>query len=285
MRQRHASVLRELATWSLAVGRPANLDLAALLLDLLLAQHGPFPWTIDRPDVEDVVHGLRADGAVAANFAIPEDRYERLFDLVMFLGETGRLDVGPVPLEVLLEPPRCAGGLGLTGSVLEPGSPDQEVRCQCLVRHDPTLPPGVQQHFLGSGHEGRRLAARGVVLRRSDDHLVSCLEPLREYLRRLRADESPWDLFGEELRYAGEVFPTKDSPALSAYRLVDDRRGGWAPLLLDRSGQPWAAKPHRGRKAGYRWVDLTLSEAISRAGIDRHILRARPLPPAYPWRV
>jgi hypothetical protein len=281
MRARHATLLRELASWALERGRPANLDFAALLVELLTMEHGPFPWRLDRPNIEDAVHGLRDEGDLVANLALPDDRIRQLFDLVCFLSETERIDRAHVPLEVLLEPIRCGARLGPTGELRTPG--EDEVRCQCLLPHDPTLPIGAQQHYVGSGHEGRRLVAVGTVLPPSEDYPVSRLEPLHEFLRQLRAEGSPWGLFAEELRYVGEVFATKDAPALSAYRLVDDRRGGRAPLLLDRTGQPWAIKAHRGRKLGYRWVKLTRSGAIYRAGIDDHILRARPKPPTIGW--
>lgn len=113
----------------------------------------------------------------------------------------------------------------------------------------------------------------GVVLRPSEDPPVSRLLPLYEFLRGLRADASPWDLGAEDLRYLGEVAPTKESPALSVYRLTDDQHGRWPPLVLDRAGTPWAVKPHRGRKVGYRWEVLRPSPALWRTGIVDHLLR------------
>lgn len=203
-----------------------------------------------------------------------------LVDLLRFLSQAGRIG-GGAPLEVLLEPLRCAAHLDRSGTPIPWGSSELEIPCQCMLPFNPALPHGVHQHFLGVGREGRRLAAEGLVLRPSDDPPVSRLHPLHEYVAKLRADDHPWDVWTDELRYAGEVFPTKESPALSVYRLVSDPRGRWSPLLLDRSGDPWGNKPDGRRKVGYRWVRLSMSSALYRTRITDHIVQRRN--PAPSW--
>jgi hypothetical protein len=194
-----------------------------------------------------------------------------LIDLFRFLADTDRLDPGAVPFDVLLEPIRCAGRLDPAGEPLLPGATELEIACQCLLSHDPSLAPGVHQHFVGYGRDGRRLAAVGHVLRPLDDPPVSRLQPLHEYVAHLRADDCPWEVWTDELRYAGEIFPTKSAPTLSVYRLVKDRRGR-SPLLLDRTGDPWEARADGRRKVGYRWVRMMSTTALYRTGITDHIL-------------
>jgi hypothetical protein len=117
------------------------------------------------------------------------------------------------------------------------------------------------------------------MLRRAEDYPVSKLQPLYDYFRMLRGDDSPWDIWVEDLRYVGEVFATKDSPTLSAYQLADVPHGRRPALLVDRTGRPWGVKQHRGRKVGYRWMQISIYSGIHRAGIADYVLQARPRPP------
>lgn len=258
LRATHAARRDELAALRLPTGAAVDLDLAVVLVDLLFRRpgtdavppHPSAPVVLRRPDVSWARRDL-PDWCDRHGVAAPTETAEHLWAIVEWAAASGRLPVGSDPLAALLEPLQCCGGLDGTGHPLPAGTP-ATVHCQCLVPHDPTVPPGLiaqAVHWL----DGRRLAmhVHPPALDGSDPPEVYA--PLRRLAERLVEDESQLFVTLAEWRFVGRADRRSSDPALWFYRHGSGERPGAPALALDAAGYVHEPKVDRRRRTGYRW--------------------------------
>lgn len=264
LRARHRELLAELASWSLAAGRPVSLDVAALALDVL-ARHRVEGGELHRMQRPDVARALQYDVRNRASMLttlLPEGVPGAVWSVVTFLHDTGRLCPDSDPVDALREPLRCYGGLGPDGN-RRPEGEDIDFPCQCYVPHDPTLPPGMAQLALERGQVVRAWAPG-----RGDDLPQSCFRPLARFARRVRRTATPCPVFVDEFLYRGRTDAAGATPALWIYAL-EDWHHLYADLVVDEHGDAYAPKEDGRRKAGFRWVRISDRDALHRCGAWR----------------
>lgn len=129
--------IAEFCRWSLAIGRPVDPDVIALILA------GRDEWSLD--DNADtwtrlgVYHCLYADVSNwcgTRRVLLPEGIPEALWTYLHYLAEHRILDPASDPLRELLRPLRCYGGLDRDGRP-EPEGSRRRVRCVCKVPYEP----------------------------------------------------------------------------------------------------------------------------------------------------
>lgn len=266
-RAKHRAALAELARWALAQGRAVDLDVAALALDELEEHRTEDGIRLDRRTVNWIMYGALRNRTSIARASLPDTWMEDLWSVLRFVGDTGRLSADSDPEPALLEPLQCYGGLGVDGRE-RPDGVDVEFFCQCHVPHDPACPPGMVQ--LTVGHEWDEpgdFIAFGHGVPRSVDVPMSAFEPLAKLARRCRAEPHSFPFFLDQFQHLGTIPSERDVPALWLYLFLPTRRKGWPPLVLDEHGGAWRAKRHRGRRRGFRWVQVDDYSAAHVCGV------------------
>lgn len=269
LRSAHRDDLRRVVTWALAQGRSGRRDQLAVALELVgqcRTDDGP---RLRRPDVAELLGSRFATWCSLAGALIPDDWAEDLWTVVAWLRDTGRLAPGSDPWSALAEPFQCGAGLDGDGRRRTDGG-DVDFPCQCALAHDPRCPPDLVQILVGIDWrgDGRPFVAYGTAPVRSVVPPLSVLDPLFAYARLLRADEDPTAVALEDLAWCGRSVADRWAPALTFYRHRDDGSRLGAPLALDDSGSPWATKPDRRRRSGFRWVPIDHPPAaLWRAGL------------------
>lgn len=271
LRARHQPRLRMLAEAALASGQPIDLDAAALALDLLERHRSDGQYRLTRPDALDVFDIDARNWCSLERAALPDDWAQQVWRVIVHLAASEQLHPDSDPLDALLEPMRCIGGLDANGQPCAPGAIDDLV-CQCYLPHDPTCPPGQVQLTVGSDDRGW-FSAHVLAPPSPDDVPMRMFEPLRRYAQRLRNDGSVWQLYLDEFRFRGKVLPDRLTPELFLFEFTP--AGGRRDVLaLDDQGHLWVPRRDGRRKRGYRWV-----EASDRAGPYRSgIVEAQSLP-------
>ena len=266
-RARHREALRRVGEWSLAHGRACDLDVAALCLDALERYRSSTGIRLDRPTVNGVLWADVRNAASALGTLLPEDWHVHLWTVVNWAHDDGRLCPESDPLPVLLEPLRCYGGLGEDGYPMPEGT-DVDFPCQCHVPHDPSCPPGLAQHIVGHDLDSwQDFVVRAHIRPRSEDPVLSSYRPLFAIARRLREEDSPFQVHADEFIYVGRIDAERTTPELWLYSHSPTRRRGFDDLVLDGDGQAWAPKPDGRRKAGFRWVRIGDHAAMYRCGV------------------
>lgn len=147
-RQQHRPLLAELGAWALSRGRPADLDLVALILaahETGFDKAPPGSWT--RTGVHRCIGIDVPNWCTRASVLWPEGVPAALWQLLDFLVATDRLDRESDPIGELRKPLMCYGGLDRsgrerecdteTGDAAEPGAwaDDPPIGCECYVRY------------------------------------------------------------------------------------------------------------------------------------------------------
>lgn len=271
LRARHQRRLRTLAEAALASGQSIDLDAAALALDLLERHRADHQYRLTRPDALHVLDNDARNWCSLERAALPDDWAQQVWRVIVHLAAAELLHPDSDPLDALLEPMRCIGGLDANGQLCAPGVIDELV-CQCYLPHDPTCPPGHVQLTVGSDDRGW-FSAHVLAATSPDDVPVRVFEPLRRYAQRMRDNRSVWHIYLDQFRFRGEVLPDGLTPQLFLFEFIP--AGGRRNVLaLDDQGRLWVPKRDGRRKRGYRWV-----EASDRAGPHRcGIVEAQSLP-------
>src|ERR671911_378356 len=115
-RRRHREMLAELRVWALERGRPADLDLVALIL--AAKERGPDDgplglWT--RTGVNRCLSVDTFNWCSLGQVLYPDGVPGALWLFLDFLAETGRLERASDPLDELRKPLICYGGLDRSG--------------------------------------------------------------------------------------------------------------------------------------------------------------------------
>src|ERR671911_814497 len=138
-RRRHREMLAELRVWALERGRPADLDLVALIL--AAKERGPDDgplglWT--RTGVNRCLSVDTFNWCSLGQVLYPDGVPGALWLFLDFLAETGRLERASDPLDELRKPLICYGGLDRSGRERTDDEHDDHrssVRCECYVRY------------------------------------------------------------------------------------------------------------------------------------------------------
>lgn len=275
-------LLDELAALRLPGGAPVDVGLAVVLLGLLDARDlVPGPPAADdalllrRPQVHHaLVRGL-PDWCAAHPVDVPPHAAEHLWALLGWLAGTGRLHAGSDPLESLLEPLQCHGGLD-AGGLPRAADALRRFHCQCRAPFDPTLPPG-------------RIAAdvNWVIGARVIEHLVppaldgdddpAAYAPLWRLAERVAAQEpSRLIVSPPAWRYLGRTEPSGHDPVLWFYRHVEAVDPRDVALAVDADGTVHEPRLDRRRRRGFRWVRAHEAAVIRCAPLDLVLVRDWP---------
>jgi hypothetical protein len=138
-RRRHREMLAELRVWALERGRPADLDVVALIL--AAKERGPDDgplglWT--RTGVNRCLGVDTLNWCSLGQVLYPDGVPGALWLFLDFLAETGRLERASDPLDELRKPLICYGGLDRSGRERSDDEHDDDrssVRCECYVRY------------------------------------------------------------------------------------------------------------------------------------------------------
>jgi hypothetical protein len=245
-RAQHRDLVVGLAEWCLGQGRPCDRDAAALSFEGLTEHEGPGGYELDRPDVTRLLSSRLHNLVTIQRGLLPEDLPETFWSVLSWVHETGRMSETSAPLEVLLEPLRCYGGLDGKGRPMADGD-DIDFGCQCWIPHDPCQPPGLGSHIVGIRPDSYEpLITPAVLHPRRDDPSPADLSALRAFLLRLGGEASEDDFV-----YAGRVPASGQTPELWLYHF-DDRH--CRLYTLDGSGRRWFARPDGRRRLGFRWT-------------------------------
>lgn len=145
LRAQHHSTTKALAAWALAHGRPCDLDVAALTLHALRRYRGVGDRLhLTRPDIDGLLLIDLNNEAAALSCWLPDEFLDGVWAVLTFLHATGQLTADSDPLQALLEPLQCFGGLGSDGRPLAPGA-GADSPCQCYLPVDADAraePPG-----------------------------------------------------------------------------------------------------------------------------------------------
>lgn len=267
LRARHHASLRRIAEWALAEGRPCDLDVAALCIDLLERHRAPGGVRLDRRKVNTALGADAPNTASLLTTLLPEGWVEHFWSVITWLDADGQLHPDSDPLTALLEPLRCAGGLDANGLPMPPGT-DVDLPCQCYLPHDPSCPPGLAQHVIGHDWDTHREFVVYAHLRlRGDDPPLSTFSPLFTFARRLRREDRVFQAHADEFTYIGRIDAGRNIPELSLYQHVPTSDRGFGDLVLGADGQAWTPKPDGRRKAGFRWIPAADSAALARCGV------------------
>jgi hypothetical protein len=196
---------------------------------------------------------------------IPEQWPVVLWTVLSWLDSDGLLGDGCAPLSALYEPLRCYGGLDATGRP-RPEGEKSDIACQCYIPYDPDLPPGIGQHVVGHDPAANEaFLARARLQPRSEPPVLTDLEPLYRFARRLRSGRSGVEIHPEELSFVGVVLADVRTPELWLYRHEVTIRRARHPLALDAAGHAWWPRADRRFRCGYRWVAAPDTTAVLRA--------------------
>jgi hypothetical protein len=267
LRARHHDLLRRLARWALAHGRPCDLDVAALCLEALdehRSGNGSGSVLLDRPTVHQILWADVWNSSQMLGALLPEAWPVELWTMLGWLDDEKLLDSRSAPLDVLREPLQCFGGLDGTGHPRPPGT-DSEIACQCYVPYDANLPPGLGQLIVGHDPESfEQLLAPAWLRAPSETPSFADLQPLYLFARRLRRERAVFTIHVEEFSFVGVAPTGKRTPELWLYRHEASRRGRH-PLIVDAAGEAWCPHPDKRFRLGYRWARVSDTVAVLRA--------------------
>ena len=245
-RAEHRDLVVGAAEWCLGHGRPCNRDAAALSFEGLRNHEGPGGYELDRPNVTTLLTAELPNLATLSRALLPEDLPETIWSVLSWVHATDRLSECSAPLEILLEPLQCYGGLDRNGTPMHEDD-DIDFGCQCWIPHDPSRPPGIGGHVVGIRPDTYKpLITPAVLHPRRDDPSPADLSALRAFLLRLGGGASEEDFF-----YAGRVPASGQTPELWLYHF-DDR--DCRLYTLDGGGRRWFARPDGRRRLGFRWI-------------------------------
>src|SRR5256885_14920977 len=131
-RAEHRDLVVGLAEWCLGRGRPCNRDAAALSFAGLMERSTPDGYELDRPTVTSLLTTELHNVAMLRRALLPDDLPETLWSVLVWLHEAGQLSESSAPLDVLLEPLQCYGGLDRNGTQLADDD-DIDFGCQCWI--------------------------------------------------------------------------------------------------------------------------------------------------------
>lgn len=270
LRRSHRATLAELAGWALAQGRPVDLDVAAVCLEVLERDRVDDGLRLDRASVNGIMWGAIRNAVTIMGTALPDQWMEDLWSVLQFCVSTGRLTPDSDPEPALLEPLQCYGGLGMNGRP-RPDGADVDFFCQCYLPHDPACPPDMVQISVGRNWGDRddlfEYVALGHGVPRSTDVRMSAFEPLAKLARRARAQPSMFPFFLDLFDHIGSLPAERKVPELWVYRFTGSDRKGWPPLALDVHGGAWRPVRHRGRRRGFHWKPMDDRSAAHHCGV------------------
>jgi hypothetical protein len=272
LRTKHHPALRELAEWSLSVGRPIDADIAAICMEALEDDLDREPERVlTRPLLNGIQWASIHNEATAVNAHLPDDWRVHFWTLLCWYVATNRLSSASDPLPALLEPLQCYGGLGADG-LARPAGVDVAFVCQCYVPFDPKLPEGQAKVIIGhdpTTYEQLLLTVHAQ--HRSAEAAASAFSSLAHLQLRAGPDTLRVTVDPLEWHFVGRADATADAPELWLYDRTNTRHD--YPLMLDASGLGWTPRVDRRRKLGYRLRALslvtTLGWAASRSREDR----------------
>jgi hypothetical protein len=269
LRAVHHADLHRVAEWCLQRGRPCDLDVVALCLDVLAGDRSAHGYDLDRPKINNHLRAHLPNRATMLRTLLPDDVPVHLWTTITWLCSEGRLSSESDPLGALFEPLGCYGGLGVDGYPLPPGT-DVDFPCQCFVKHDPSCPPGYAQRIIGRDWQsGRELVVRARLHPRSVEPPAEVYEPLAALARRRGHGHGGSRRLVEHLLYTGLIDDLRDVPPLSMYVRRDDERQRLCPVMVDDTGDVWVPKPDRRCRAGYRWIrDAASARELARVAAD-----------------
>ncbi len=190
------------------------------------------------------------------NVVLPDDWPVHFWTLLCWYAATDQLAPNSDPLNALLEPLQCYGGLDADGFP-RPDGEDVAFVCQCYVPYDPNLPVG--QTSLIIGHDSATGDARLIHVHpqhRSDDPLFSAYTPLLQLAKRSGRKTLDVKIDPLEWKFLGRADPTKHAPEVWLYHRTSRRHQN--PIILDATGIGWTPHPDQRRKLGYRLRRVSL---------------------------
>lgn len=261
---KHRRSLRELAEWSLGVGRPIDTDVAAICLEAVEEDfEDEADRTLTRPRVNSIQWASIHNKATGLNVLLPDDWRVHFWTLLSWYSATDRLSPGSDPLAVLLEPLQCYGGLGSNG-LPRPEDEDVAFVCQCYIEFDPKLAQGQAKVIIGHDlSEREQLLMTIHPFHRSAEAPASAFRPLLTLARRAGPTTLRVTIDPLEWKFLGRAEATKDSPELWLYSRTTRRHEH--PLMLDASGICWTPRIDHRRKLGYVLRPVSVVATLGRA--------------------